>query len=365
VTNGELTRASVVPLSMPAVAVSAEDAKRLGVRWRSTVLPLVFLALAVHTVLPRIASFEGTFSVIRELRWWAVAAAVVAQAASYFGTGYTLHSVARLAGHQLSVWRATRFALAAGSIGLIAAGPVGYAPATYMWMRGRGMSSEGAMLSAWLPPLFNAVTLWAFTVAAIVILAIRHVLTAPEVVATAVLCAVLLSLLAIGLWTLTNGEHLRTTVVRGQRAWMWIRRREVDAAASHRNADRIAGARHLLRGGRWRRPFIGSLLCAGFDFACLCCVFSASRDVPTVATILAGFGLPHLVASASFLPGGLGVVEGGLVGLYVALGVPLATAVVVVLVYRATSFWLPMFLGFPVALAVQHTLARNPIPSEP
>ena len=43
----------------------------------------------------------------------------------------------------------------------------------------------------------------------------------------------------------------------------------------------------------------------------------------------------------SFLPGGLGITEGGMVGLYVALGVPAAKAVLVVLACRGLSFWLP------------------------
>ena len=48
----------------------------------------------------------------------------------------------------------------------------------------------------------------------------------------------------------------------------------------------------------------------------------------------------------SFLPDGLGITEGGMVGLYVALGVPPATAVLVVVAYRGLSFWLPTLIGF-------------------
>ena len=64
--------------------------------------------------------------------------------------------------------------------------------------------------------------------------------------------------------------------------------------------------------------------------------------------LLAGYGLPLLVGKIAVVPGGLGVVEGGMVGMYHALGLPAATAVTVVLAYRLLSFWLPNLVGFAV-----------------
>ena len=45
------------------------------------------------------------------------------------------------------------------------------------------------------------------------------------------------------------------------------------------------------------------------------------------------------------LPGGIGGVEGGLIGAFAAFGVPAGTALVGVLAYRAISFWLPTLPG--------------------
>jgi len=51
---------------------------------------------------------------------------------------------------------------------------------------------------------------------------------------------------------------------------------------------------------------------------------------------------------AFIVPGGIGVIESTMTGIYTSLGVPSSITVVVVLAYRVLSFWLPLLLGFPV-----------------
>jgi uncharacterized protein (TIRG00374 family) len=52
---------------------------------------------------------------------------------------------------------------------------------------------------------------------------------------------------------------------------------------------------------------------------------------------------------AFMLPGGVGVIEAGMVAIYDSLLVPNAVSVVVILGYRLFSFWLPTLLGFVAA----------------
>ena len=49
----------------------------------------------------------------------------------------------------------------------------------------------------------------------------------------------------------------------------------------------------------------------------------------------------------TFIPGGIGIVEGGMAVFYETLHVP--SEVTVVLIYRALSFWIPSFVGAPLA----------------
>jgi uncharacterized protein (TIRG00374 family) len=82
-------------------------------------------------------------------------------------------------------------------------------------------------------------------------------------------------------------------------------------------------------------------------------------DAITILTLVYGFGLNTtlLVVSAGLIltriisllpisPGGLILYEGGMVYFFSNLGVSFNSAIVVTLLYRALSFWLPMVFGF-------------------
>ena len=58
------------------------------------------------------------------------------------------------------------------------------------------------------------------------------------------------------------------------------------------------------------------------------------------------------------LPGGLGGVEGGMIGAFAAFGVDFNLAVLAVLSYRAISFWLPTVPGAIAYFQLRRTVAR-------
>ncbi len=58
------------------------------------------------------------------------------------------------------------------------------------------------------------------------------------------------------------------------------------------------------------------------------------------------------------LPGGLGGVEGGMIGAFAAFGVDFNLAVLAVLSYRAISFWLPTIPGAIAYFQLRRTVAR-------
>ena len=58
------------------------------------------------------------------------------------------------------------------------------------------------------------------------------------------------------------------------------------------------------------------------------------------------------------LPGGLGGVEGGMIGAFAAFGVDFNLALLAVLSYRAISFWLPTIPGAIAYFQLRRTVAR-------
>ncbi|HET6870357.1 MAG TPA: flippase-like domain-containing protein, partial [Solirubrobacteraceae bacterium] len=81
-----------------------------------------------------------------------------------------------------------------------------------------------------------------------------------------------------------------------------------------------------------------------FDIAVLGVSFKAFAATVPVAVLVLGYFLGTL-GSLLPLPGGIGGVEGGMIGAFAAFGVPADRAVIAVLAYRAISFWLPTLPG--------------------
>ena len=84
---------------------------------------------------------------------------------------------------------------------------------------------------------------------------------------------------------------------------------------------------------------------------CLWCTFAAFGYTIGLSHLLVAYVVAYAIGTLAPTPGGLGAIEGILIALYVSFGVPSATAVAVVLVYRLINFWLPIPPGF-IAYAI-------------
>jgi uncharacterized membrane protein YbhN (UPF0104 family) len=104
----------------------------------------------------------------------------------------------------------------------------------------------------------------------------------------------------------------------------------------------IDGARDALRRPSWR--LLGAFGWLAFDIAALGAVFAATgRPVP-VATLVLGYMIGY-VANLIPVPGGFGVLEGGLAGALIAYGAPVPQAAAEVIAYHAIAFWIPSVGG--------------------
>jgi uncharacterized membrane protein YbhN (UPF0104 family) len=120
---------------------------------------LIILGLAVHLLVPQITSLENSWSVVQRMTWWAVALAVISQALSYLGSGFTWHTILATNQEKLSTQRGALITMASASIGLVAGGWVGAAAATYGWVRRESRDSNTATMAGTLPAMLNNIIL--------------------------------------------------------------------------------------------------------------------------------------------------------------------------------------------------------------
>ncbi len=95
----------------------------------------------------------------------------------------------------------------------------------------------------------------------------------------------------------------------------------------------------------------------GFDVCVLWACFHAFGSPPPFTVILMSYFV-GMLGNLLPLPGGLGGVEGGMIGAFAAFGVDFNLALLSVLSYRAISFWLPTLPGAIAYFQLRRTVAR-------
>jgi uncharacterized protein (TIRG00374 family) len=328
---------------------------KLMIRLARQLPMLILLGLAVHLILPQFATLTSSLTVIENMAWWAVALAVVAQILSYVGSGYLVTSLAAVSQSHLSIGRSVVITLAASSVGLVAGGMVGTAAAVYRWSRGSGVDKEGALLAGWLPSLFNNAILLLIAVVGVIHLLTVHQLSTLQAIGFSVTLAVLVGAIGMVLWGVHHRPAFTALLTRIARRWAGLLKRPYDPTTTTDTTARIFGAWDVLRTGGWHRPVLGAVSNTGFDMATLFLLFIAAGHPVSLGVLLTGYGLPLLLGKVTFLPGGVGIVEGTMAALYNGLGVPSAVTVLVILAYRIVSFWVPTLLGFPLVVYLQRT----------
>jgi uncharacterized protein (TIRG00374 family) len=102
---------------------------------------------------------------------------------------------------------------------------------------------------------------------------------------------------------------------------------------------------------------IGALGYWAWDNAVLWATFNAFGFSPPITVILMGYLIGQLGGLLP-LPGGLGGIDGGLIGTLVVYGTPVAVTVAAVLIYRVILFWLPLLAGTVAFISLRRGLNR-------
>jgi uncharacterized membrane protein YbhN (UPF0104 family) len=147
---------------------------------------------------------------------------------------------------------------------------------------------------------------------------------------------------------------------------------DAEAAQAGRVSRLMRFARHSLVHGlrdavlllRRRSPgvLIGALGTMLFDMAVLWACFRAFGASPTIGVLGLGYLIGQLGGNLP-VPGGIGGLDAGLVGIFVLYHQPLAATTAAVLVYHAISLWVPALLGSTAFVQLRRTLQRAERPA--
>jgi uncharacterized protein (TIRG00374 family) len=167
---------------------------------------------------------------------------------------------------------------------------------------------------------------------------------------------VILLFLLISL-TPSDIERRLATWSRGyRRRAIWLRRLAAGPALI------AAGTRTAI--GIVRDPSRGLLAMAGAvgfwaaNIAVLWACFHAFGQAVPKAVLVQGFFVGMAANLLPFFPGGVGSVDAGMIGAFLAFGLPSSTVIVSVLAYRVIAFWLPIPPGAIAYVQLRRTVSR-------
>ena len=310
---------------------------------------------ALYFLLPQLAGLDDTWSRIERGRPAWIIAALLLTLGMFGGYVAMFRGVFARAGSRRLGWRASYQITMAGLAAsrLFAAGGAGGLVLTAWALRRSGMRKRTV---ADTTISFLVLTYMPYAVAVIVCGFGLHwgLFSGPDPISLtfvpAVVAVVMVAIIVAIAFVPTDLQRR----LRGLQREGWLGRLTHKLALAP--ATMSAGVRDAMEHLRSRDPaLVGAVLYWAFQIAVLWAAFHAFGDAPPLAVLVQGFFV-GMLGNLLPLPGGVGGVEGGMVGAYSGFGVNFELALVAVLVFRAFTFWLPLLPGVIAYFRLRRTV---------
>lgn len=321
------------------------------------IIIFVVIVAALYLLLPRVVDTETTLALLSDASYWLLGMAVVLEVLATLSYANLFRFVLSVLDIRLRIVEVVAITLSSLAVShVLSAGGVGGWVVTYNALRKRRVPHGLIFVAIAAQQFFNYVVLWfAFALALIYLIVARGESIAGYLVGI-ILIGLLLWLTAYGVYLYNHRSRMRRRLAQLAHLVNRVMRRQV-VQESHIDGwldNLFAGMRRMTsHRGAFR---ITALLACGFwllDMLCLYMTFLAFGYRIGVGYLVVGYVVAYAIGTLVPTPGGLGAVEALLMALFAGFGVPAATAVAVVLVYRLINFWLPIPPGFVTYLIVK------------
>ncbi len=339
---------------------NGEDLPRIRLTRGRIVGTLVFVASALaflYFVLPRLLGLNETWNRIQHGNGWWLGLAAVLEVCSFLGYVWLFRGVF-LRGESRIDWsesyQITMASLAATRL-FAAAGAGGIALTAWALRRsGMGTRTVACRMIAFMALLYGVYMISLVVVGVGLYLGVIPGQAPFAITIVPAIFGFIVIVLFLGI------SMLPGDVTRLVGSWAGGRRRAARLAI--RVADASATGARGVRTGidllRARDPsLLGAIAWWGFDIAVLWACFHAFGGSPPKGVIVMSYFV-GMLGNTLPLPGGIGGVDGGMIGAFTAFGVDVELTVVAVLAYRAFAFWLPTLPGAVAYLQLRRTVQR-------
>lgn len=325
------------------------------------------LFFGVVFLITNFAQVEAVLETLQRGDWRYLGLALIVQGFWLVNVAASYRAIYRALGIYEPLERLFLMAAAATFINVVTpSAGVGGATLFAVQAKQHGYSPIRATLAGMLNLLFEYAAILCVAALGLVVLFRRNDLSGAEIVATGVV-ALLAIILGTVLFLGMQSEHaLDRALTLGARAvnrvlHPFLRRDYLSESRAHEFAHDAAGGLIELREDfrkdprtlAW--PFALALSNRALLLTVFFLMFMAFKTPFSPGTIIAGFAIGYLFLIVSPTPAGIGVVEGMLTVTLSSLNVPLGSAAVITLAYRAFTFWLPLVVGMVALRALERT----------
>ncbi len=332
----------------------APDRERGGRGW--VVWLAVFGALVLVALVAR-ADLDTLLRTARGISPALLMLPALATLGSYLTMAWSYQGIARAAGYPMPFADMCRITLVANTANylLSTGGLSGFALRMYLFAR-RGIPAGSAVLISLVQTLLTNLILLGFVGWGFVLLLFSHTLVGPDLIAAA------------GLLVGFGVVVVAACVVLVRRQWrrrvLYVTTRTLDRVLArfvpHRKPRRgtLLRFQHNVNVGLeflLRRPhdMLGPAFYIVLDWIftllVLSSAFVAIGSPIAMSHVIAGFAIGMFFSIASLVPGGLGIMDGSMVAVFVTLGIQFEHAVVAILIFRAAYYGLPILASLLIA----------------
>lgn len=328
-------------------------------------ITILIVGLAIWLIVPKLVGGEETVRVLSSAIPLLLVMAFLAQVLSWASDAYINRTLLSTLNERLPFLDLVRISsLEVFASHCLPIGGIGFSVSNIYFFRKRGLSGHAAFLLVAVRTIFVNV---AFSF--LFLISLAAVPTHPSLYITGAISGVIvflfgLSALCVSVYFYFHREALfktiRSTVNAINKLTVrWLRRAVID---TNQIESGMTEAYESLRHGKNRMSqfplaFLSAIVYHLAGVGCLYFVFLSLGYKPAAGALLLGYFLPMF--SVMITPGGLGLFEGLMSGIYLLYQFPRSETLMAVLIYRFFSFWLPIPLGFLSYLSLQYTEKPN------
>jgi glycosyltransferase 2 family protein len=227
----------------------------------------------------------------------------------------------------------------------------------YVLLKRRGLATEDILAPSLFQLYFSGLMLIVLLPVSLLYILFSRQLSSGTAMGFSIATGILVALLIIASVTVFSSQARGMLLRNLGRLVHFIIRRKIDTALNDFDNAMTRGVT-IIR----HRPgvLLILLLVAVGDWAgtvaALWFCFAALGTFLGMGTLITGFSLGITAGFISMVPGGLGVQEGSMVGIYTLLGVPVRAAVLAAILFRIVYYFVP----FLISLGFFHRLIREP-----